>query len=138
MVRRLPAVGSIYYLNAWKNVNKMKQYQIIPLSIPQAGGVLSKQVSVSPESAKIDGIFIHAPGQYSLDGVTLELRIGGVEIFPRDFEANLILTNYFLSQKEVMYPIDKPANCDTVEMVLRNKLGVPQHDINLYLVCTKR
>ena len=116
----------------------MKQYQIIPLTIPLVGDVLSKQVSISPESAKIDGIFIHASSQYSLDGVTLELRIGGVEIFPRDFETNLILTNYFLSQKQVMYPIEKAANCDTVEMVLRNKNGVPQRDINLYLVCTKR
>ena len=116
----------------------MKQYQITPLTIPAGGEVLSKQVTVSPESAKLEGVFIHAPGQYNLDGVTLELRIGGVEIFPRDFEVNLILVNFFLSQTQVMYPLDRPANCDTVDIVLRNKNGVPARDINLYLVCTKR
>lgn len=116
----------------------MKQYQIIPVSIPAQGNVFAKQVPVSAESARIDGVFIHAPNQYALDGVTLELRIGGKEIFPRDFEINLILANYFLSQKEVMYPVDMPAQCDTVEISIRNKNGIAPNDINLYLVCTKR
>jgi hypothetical protein len=116
----------------------MLQYQIISLTIPSSSDVLRKQVTISPESAKVESLFVHAPGLYNLDGVTLELRIGGVEIFPRDFEVNLILVNYFLSQKDVMYPLGRPANCDTVEITLRNKLGTAQNEIQLYLVCTKR
>ena len=99
---------------------KQRRIQIIEITVPHNGAQVKIDTRTNIEYDEVYGILARLEWGRTTYKTSLELKIDGEEIFPKDFEVDMITATSFNSYREVMYPVKAKAKNSLVEGIYKD------------------
>lgn len=123
------------------NTDKNVKFEILPFNVAEANQHVEKEFNTEASTGQILGVALVATDDDALDASTLELRIGGATIFPKDFECKMLRAGMEVAPNQRFFIFNKAEDVDRSQIQVRYQDGgqfTGTYNVHIYLLAFEK